>query len=229
MKKILFSVSILVSLNCHAATLAVPNLQVSSSAYKNNFIDPTKPNLIDPVTQNVLKQEISTFSAQIRGKIIQSKHFQVIDVDNSINPSLFGNNESANIKPVKINADYILVGTVSAIDANEETKPLTDTNMYSVIYSIDIAVDYKLVRIKDNHIVASFTAAGHGGDVKLTPDKNQKVSHNTPKLIQQAGDDLAGEVNDQLTLQLENGKIIRDYQEASPKVTDVKVYSTQES
>ncbi|AUR50904.1 hypothetical protein [Aquella oligotrophica] len=223
MKKILFAVSILVSLNCLAATLAVPNLQLSSSAYTNNFISPDKPDSIDPVTQTELKQQISTFSAQIRGKIIQSKHFNVIDLNNNL---LKVESPSSNtiIKP-----DYILTGVVSAIDTNEETKELSNTNMYSIIYSIDIAVDYKLVRTKDNHIIASFTAAGHGGDVKLTSNKNQKVSHNTPKLIQQAGEDLAAEVNNQLTLQLDNGKIIRDYQEAAPNTNEIKVYSNQES
>lgn len=223
MKKIIFTASILVSIHCFAATLAVPNLQVSSSAYKNNFINPDKPDSIDPVTQTELKQQISTFSAQVRGKIIQSKHFNVIDSNNNQLKTESPNSNTVG-KP-----DYILTGIVSAIDTNEETRELSNTNMYSIIYSIDIAVDYKLVRTKDNHIIASFTAAGHGGDVKLTSNKNQKVSHNTPKLIQQAGDDLATEVNNQLTLQLDNGKIIRDYQEAAPNTNEVKVYSNQES
>jgi len=238
MKKFFFACFI--GINCWGATLGVPDLQTSSSAATHSFINPDSTTSIDGTTETIIKQQISNFSAQIKGKIIQSKHFQVIDIDNKLaytyNSTTSSNNtkslNESNIlpgnKPSSL-PDYILIGTVSAIDAGEETHQISDTNRYSLIYSIDIAVDYKLIRTRDSVIVSSFTAAGHGGDVKLTTNQQQKMNHNIPKLVKETGADLANDVNNQLTIQLENGKIIRDYQEATPKTVKLTTYNSSES
>lgn len=228
-----------VSINSWGASLGIPNLQISATANKHSFINSDSTTTIDSTAEKIVQQQISNFSAQVRGKIIQSKYFQVVDIS-SLSGYTYLNSKKINLssKPEEsaiysdskqITPDYLLTGTVSAIDAGEEVHPVPDTNRYSLIYSIDIVVDYKLIRTKDNVLVSSFTAAGHGGDVKLTTNQNQKMNHNIPKLVQQVGDDLANDVNNQLTIQLENGKIIRDYQEAMPTTTDLKVHTNAES
>ncbi len=250
----------MISLNSFSATLGIPNIIMPSSmAATPAFIRSANQSGTsdDVATTKLVQQQMTNFSAQVRGKIIQSKYFQVIDVDsntalNYLNQlesqpqvttlapkaasetiaesmpkveSSAAVNQITAIKPKQPSADYLLIGTVSAIDASEDVNPIIDTNKYSAIYSIDLAVDYKLVSVKDHKMIASFTAAGHAGDVKLTSNPGQKMSHNIPKLVQQVGNDLAQEVMNQLAIQLENGKVVHDTPESVPKVTDVKVYT----
>ncbi len=121
--------------------------------------------------------------------------------------------------------DYLLVGNLAAINAGEEVNQIIGTNKYSNIYSIDIAVDYKLIRTQDRTIVASFTAAGHSGDVKLVSSQTQKVMHNMPLLVKQLGANLATDVSSMLSEQIGNGKLYLNNQESAPKVTDFKTYA----
>lgn len=241
----------LMAVNGWSATLGVPNIIMPATAAATpEFIriSPDSDNN-DKATAKLVQQQMTNFSAQVRGSIIQSKYFQIIDVDNSVAANYLAEAESQvaasvvsspkqaaestvvglkaapTVKAKAALPDYMLIGTVSAIDAHEEINPITDTNRYSAIYSIDVAVDYKLISTQDHRMIAAFTAAGHSGDVKLITNPNQKIYHNIPKLVSQVGDDLAKEVMNQLAIQLQNGKVVKDAQDQSPKVSDVKVYS----
>ena len=243
MKRLLFLGLLCLTITSWATpTLGVANISMpSSTASMPNFINVTSDNSNDQAAAKILQQQMTNFSAQVRGQIIQSKYFQVVDIDDNLARYYLANsknNESAestlaltvtesnltSATALKNNPDYILIGTIAAINAEEETNPITDTNKFSVIYTIDLAVDYKLIKTKTHAIVASFTAAGHAGDVKLTSKPNQKIVHNIPKLAKQVGDDLTKEVLNQLSLQLEGGKVVQDTPASPTKVTDVKVY-----
>ena len=229
-------------------TIGVPNITITDGTILPSFISPTSGNLSDSATQNIVQQQIENFSAQIRGTIIQEGQFKVVDVDNStaqnyINIAQAQNNESSESmvkldessstpfampKVTKANStktpEYLLIGNLSAINAGEEINQIINTTKYSDIYSIDLAVDYKLIRTNDKTIVASFTATGHSGDVKLLNSPDQKMQHNIPSLIQQVGSDLANQVNTQLNNQIGNGKLYLDNSESTPQITDFKTY-----
>jgi hypothetical protein len=81
------------------------------------------------------------------------------------------------------------------------------------------------IRDRDRTIVASFTAAGHSGDVKLVSSQTQKVMHNMPLLVKQLGANLSTDVSSMLSEQIGNGKLYLNNQESAPKVTDFKTYA----
>lgn len=223
-------------------TIGVPNITVNSQTAIPSFISTDSSTQTDAATTKMLRQQITNFSAQIRGAILQSGQFRIIDVDNnfiqthlpiesaSISESspagsaIAGESSIPATKPAGKTPDYLLIGTLAAINAGEEVNQIINTNKYSDIYSIDLAVDYTLVRTDDRTIVASFTAAGHSGDVKLINSPEQKMQHNIPLLVQQAGTDLANEVTTQLQAQIGGGKLYINNQESGPKITDFKTY-----
>lgn len=221
-------------------SIGVPNITVSPSIATPSFISTEAVSSSDIATKQMLQQQMSNFSAQIRGNILQSGQFRVVDVDNNFAQSYAPaesipvestiiNNESEHLHTVKTiqksnTPEYMLIGSLSAINAGEEVNQIINTNKYSDIYSIDLAVDYKLVRTSDRTIVASFTAAGHSGDVKLVGFPDQRMQHNIPLLVQQVGADLANEVTTQLNAQIGNGKLFINSQESAPKVTDFTTY-----
>ncbi len=243
-------------------SIGIPNIATSgSNSNLPSFMQKDANDDSDNATGALVQQQINNFSAQIRGNIIQSQQFRVVDVDTGITQKYanlseyspensFGQNVSqnssttntespllANAKPSESAAnavkpttqgqlpDYLLIGTLAAINAGEEVNQIIGTNKYSNIYSIDIAVDYKLVRTQDQTIVASFTAAGHSGDVKLVNAQTQKVMHNMPLLVKQVGANLATDVSRMLSEHIGNGKLYLNSQESSPKVTDFKTYT----
>lgn len=250
-KLALLTLGLLTAVSSYALpTIGVPNITVNSTTPTPSFISTDSSTQTDAATTKMLQQQITNFSAQIRGSILQSGQFRVVDVDNNFvqthlpiesAPTTAESAplvESATIiessvtvvskptdKTTNKTPDYLLIGNLAAINAGEEVNQIINTNKYSDIYSIDLAVDYKLVRTNDRTIVASFTAAGHSGDVKLVNSPDQKMQHNIPLLVQQAGADLAAEVTTQLQAQIGGGKLYLNNQESAPKITDFKTYS----
>lgn len=238
-------------------SIGIPNISNNNNSSLPSFMQKDSSNDADNGTSTLVQQQINNFSAQIRGSIIQSKQFRVVDVDNGITQKYINFNESSpentfelnesqeikmtatesnNTKSAESNTvlaksvtnqtpDYLLIGNLAAINAGEEVNQIIGTNKYSNIYSIDIAVDYKLIRTQDHTIVASFTAAGHSGDVKFVSTQTQKIVHNIPALVKQLGDNLATDVTSLLSEQIGNGKLYLNNQESAPKVTDFKSYS----
>jgi hypothetical protein len=248
------------SLAAAVPSIGIPNISNDNNSSLPSFMQKDASDNVDSATNTLVQQQINNFSAQIRGDVIQSKQFRVVDVDTSVTQKYASLNESspandlkqneseaikvanaestplANVKSVESATspikpvvgqipDYLLVGNLAAINAGEEVNQIIGTNKYSNIYSIDIAVDYKLIRTQDRTIVASFTAAGHSGDVKLVNSQTQKVMHNTPLLVKQLGANLATDVSSMLSEQIGNGKLYLNNQESAPKVTDFKTYA----
>jgi hypothetical protein len=263
-RKLIISIGLLLISSLATAVPSIGIADITTNGTSNSlpsFMQKDASDDSDNTTNALIQQQINNFSAQIRGNIIQSQQFRVVDVDTDITQKYanlsesspensFGQNISqnpsttktespslaTNAKPLESAAiavkpaqnqlpDYLLIGTLAAINAGEEINQIIGTNKYSNIYSIDIAVDYKLVRTQDQTIVASFTAAGHSGDVKLVNSQTQKVMHNIPLLVKQLGANLATDVSSMLSEQIGNGKLYLNSQESSPKVTDFKTYT----
>ncbi len=251
---------LITSLAAAVPSIGIPNISNDNNSSLPSFMQKDASDNVDSTTNTLVQQQINNFSAQIRGEVIQSKQFRVVDVDTGVTQGYANLNESSpandlkqneseaikianaesiplsNVKSVESAAspikpvaaqipDYLLVGNLSAINAGEEVNQIIGTNKYSNIYSIDIAVDYKLIRTQDRTIVASFTAAGHSGDVKLVNSQTQKVMHNIPLLVKQVGANLASDVSSMLSEHIGNGKLYLNSQESSSKVTDFKTYT----
>jgi hypothetical protein len=222
------------------ATLGVPNIQINDWDNLPGFLSKDTHDS-DQATKQLIQKQIGAFSIQIRRQIRSSQTFQIIDIDpdqalayltlESANSNLNIVTSTPIIKPKNLKdgqlskgrsrmlesqtPNFMLLGQLSALSAGEGINRINDTNKFSAIYNIDIAVDYKLVRTKDHAIVAIFTAAGHSGDAKIIAAAS-KPNHKIPLLIQQAGADLADEVISELQLQLGNGKLNPPNQESPP-------------
>lgn len=120
---------------------------------------------------------------------------------------------------------YVLVGTVITIDENENTYQIKNTDTSSITHSMSVMTSYKLVRIKDQANVASFSAYGSASQMKLIAAgaSPNSLSFNHAMLIHDLSKDLAKNVLSQLLEQM--GTTTKIEQSEHPVVTDVKTYA----
>lgn len=186
------------------ANIVMPDLRmvsvVSERAESNNII------------QHSVTNSISKFSANIRGALIKTGNFRVVD---TLNESSENN--------------YLLVGEINYIGENEDSYPITDTNNITKQYVVEVEADFKLVRVKDNVIMANFSATGSSSDVKIISSDNKSDTgwhHNIGALVQSASINLTSNVVDEMNTEY-NFMITNEKKSKAESVvvTDVKVYN----
>lgn len=100
-------------------------------------------------------------------------------------------------------ADYVLFGTLIDIQALEENAVIQGSDSSSVGVSVDIAAEFNLINTKTYEVVAAFSAAGEGRDVKLIkPGSSFKPSR--VKAIREVSKSLAEDSISQLLEQAPN-------------------------
>ena len=126
---------------------------------------------------------------------------------------------------LKDGVSYVLIGTVITIDENENTYQIKNTDTSSITHSMSVMTSYKLVRIKDQANVASFSAYGSASQMKLIAAgaSPNSLSFNRAMLIHDLSKDLAKNVLSQLLEQM--GANTKIEQSEHPVVTDVKTYA----
>lgn len=227
-------------------TIAVPNIAYTAIE-KQQTTSVSTDNLSVTTTSTVIKNEVQKklpmFSADVKGALINSKQFKVVDMPmaNSlwnghtqpIIDHISQLNKPTNVKSAKKTEsttfnnnsipDYVLLGTLSSITNDSDIEPIQNTNKLTDQYNIDISVDYQVVSTKNNAVIASFNAYGHANDVKIlnANDTVQRQTHNTPKLINEASKDLASNVLTQLQQQFSVSS--KTYKIES--ITNLKVYN----
>jgi hypothetical protein len=187
-------------------------------------------------------------NSDVRGAIINSGKFKVIEtpknfdlntlelltLNSSLTESQSTIKESAEIKSsltpqavvsLQDGLSYVLIGKVITIDENENTYQIKNTDTSSITHHIAVMTSYKLVRIKDQANVASFSAYGSASQMKLiaagtNPDS---LSFNRALLIHDLSKDLAKNVLNQLLEQVNTTNKIE--QNEHPVVTEVKTYA----
>ena len=187
-------------------------------------------------------------NSDVRGAIINSGKFKVIETPKNFDlntlelltlnslPTESQNllsKESAesqsSLKPAAVSlkdgVSYVLIGTVITIDENENTYQIKNTDTSSITHSMSVMTSYKLVRIKDQANVASFSAYGSASQMKLIAAgaSPNSLSFNRAMLIHDLSKDLAKNVLSQLLEQM--GTTTKIEQSEHPVVTDVKTYA----
>ncbi len=204
-KLVLFVLAMLYTTTSFAiANIVMPDLKmagvISESGESNTIL------------QHSVTNSISKFSANIRGALIKTGNFRVVDILNESNEN-----------------NYLLVGEINYIGENEDSYPIKDTNNLTKQYVVEVEADFKLVRVKDNVIMANFSATGSSSDVKIVSSVNKSDTgwhHNIGALVQNASIDLASNVVDEMNTQY-NFMITNEKKSKSESVvvTDVKVYN----
>lgn len=115
--------------------------------------------------------------------------------------------------------DYMLFGTLEALNAGNQIQLIPGTNQYSNIYSLDLAINYKLIKTSDQVIVANFIAAGHAGEPTLQNNSTAHIPSDSNRLIQQVYAQLSNEVIARLEQQFNESSTVLSSVESSIKAT----------
>lgn len=156
-------------------------------------------------SQSYIEQtELRKFSGDIKGEIIKSGLFQLMQ----------GTPYTADskgdvydiIKRIKAGdfkgADYVLFGTLSDVDFEQDTNALDNTNSYSSVLSLTLVADFSLIDTRTYEITSAFTAMGEGQQTKLVNGRDAKVSLSRPKVVREVSKELGIDVARQLAEQL---------------------------
>ena len=191
------------------ATIVMPDITVASLVNSNT----SESDILQLIEPN----DIATtpkLTADIIGALIKTDNFRIIQS--------LDDEESA----IESNV-YYLLGTLNYVGENEDSYPIKATNNITKRYMIEVEADFKLVRVKDNVIMANFSATGSSSDVKIVAAKSDSVwHHNIGKLVQRASINLANNVVNEMVNQFNftlNNE--RKTKGESVVVSDVKVYN----
>ena len=94
----------------------------------------------------------------------------------------------------------ILLGWVDNITDDKNKGPIYDTGKVSLIFSIDIQTEYRLINTRTNKVVAAFTAVGHGGVARILPGLNETISYDVNTMVNDMFYSLAKNVRHGLAL-----------------------------
>ena len=124
------------------------------------------------------------------------------------NPSF--NESSAHVNHIKTpNISYVLLGWIKAIKVSEERATIMDTGKVSILYSIDIIIDYKVINQNTRALVTEFVAMGHGGIARIMADSSTQLTFNTETMINNAIGSLTVSVKHGLLIKQSQGIILK--------------------
>jgi hypothetical protein len=161
-------------------------------------------NEIEATTSYIEQGELRKFTGDIKGEILRTGMFQL--VQGTPYTSASKGDVYDVIKRIKAGnfkgADYVLFGTVSDIDFNNDINELANTDSYSAVLALTLVADFSLINTKTFEITSAFTAMGEGQDTKLMNHRDIRVSLNRPRVVRDVskslGEDVAGQLSQQL-------------------------------
>lgn len=148
--------------------------------------------------------EIRKFSGDIKGEILKSGMFQLVQGT----PYTAKSTEDVYdvIKRIKNGsfkgADYVLFGTVSDIDFQQDIGEIANTDSYSAILGLTLVADFSLINTRTFEITSAFTAMGEGQDTKLVNSRDIKVTLNRGRVVRDVSRSIGVDVARQLREQL---------------------------
>ena len=214
----------IISLACAFAAQAAPKVAVTDLAYQErveqyihivsaasqsqaglyNASGSSSYNEFESSTSYIEQTELRKFSGDIKGEILKSGMFQLIQGT----PYTAKSREDVYdvIKRIKAGnfkgADYVLFGTLSDIDFTRDITALDNTDSYSAILGLSLVADFSLINTKTYEITSAFTAMGEGQDTKLVKSRDVRVSLNRPRVVRDVykalGEDVANQLKEQL-------------------------------
>ncbi|MCD5992175.1 penicillin-binding protein activator LpoB [Pseudomonas sp. CDFA 602] len=153
--------------------------------------------------------ELRKFSGDIKGEILKSGMFQLVQGT----PYTASSKEDVYdvIKRIKNGnfkgADYVLFGTVSDIDFQQDVGEIANTDTHSAILGLTLVADFSLINTRTYEVTSAFTAMGEGQDTKLVNGRDIKVSLNRGRVIRDVsksiGEDVARQLREQLRGEVE--------------------------
>ncbi|AHF65382.1 MULTISPECIES: hypothetical protein [Pseudomonas] len=155
-------------------------------------------------TSYIEQSELQKFSGDIKGEILKSGLFQLVQGT----PYKTGSKEDvydviARIKSGHFKgADYVLFGALSDIDFRQDVGEIANTNSYSAIMGLTVVGDFSLINTRTYEITSAFTAMGESQDTKLVNSRDVKISMNRGRVVRDASKSIGVDVARQLREQL---------------------------
>jgi hypothetical protein len=155
-------------------------------------------------TSYIEQGELRKFSGDIKGEILKSGMFQLVQGT----PYTASSKEDVYdvIKRIKNGsfkgADYVLFGTVSDIDFRQDVGEIANTDSHSAILGLTLVADFSLINTRTFEVTSAFTAMGEGQDTKLVNGRDVKVSLNRGRVVRDVSKSIGMDVARQLREQL---------------------------
>jgi len=150
--------------------------------------------------------ELKKLTGDIKGEILKSGQFQMIQ------GRPYGSNNVAlhdivgRIRNGDFNgADYVLFGTLSALDFRQDINALQHSHTYSKVFGLTVAAEFSLIDTRTLEIISAFTAMGEAQDTKLVSAADGPIMPNRGRVIRDASLSLGVDVARQLQQQLGHG------------------------
>lgn len=121
-----------------------------------------------------------------------------------------GNDNMVHLSP---NGKLILIGWVNKIKANEIRQEFQGTSKTSVIYNLNIEVNYKLVDYDTKQVITQFVAAGHAGIARILPTSIKTLSMNA----EDNANSVATDSINSLLFSVKHGLLIKEDMGVIPK------------
>lgn len=161
-------------------------------------------NEVEGTYSYVERGELRKFTGDIKGEILKSRMFQLIQgkpYTSKQNEGLY--DVIARIKQGHFKgADYVLFGTLSDIDFRQDLNDIANTDSYSKVLSLTLVADFSLINTRTYEITSAFTAMGEAQDVKLINGQDIRVTPNRGRVVRDVskalGEDVAAQLQEQL-------------------------------
>lgn len=147
--------------------------------------------------------ELRKFTADIKGAILQSGGFQVVQakpVTGQKSEKIYDIIDRIK-KGYYPHADYVLFGTVSDVDFRDEMNPVINTNTMSRVFGLTLVAEFSLINTKTYEVTASFSATGEGDDVRMI-QPGASVIPSRARVVGEVSKTLGEDVSRQLDEQL---------------------------
>ncbi|MFV3404918.1 penicillin-binding protein activator LpoB [Pseudomonas sp. NY15463] len=180
------------------------NAQSSAQASMYHASGQSSYSEYESLNSYIEQTELRKFGGDIKGEILKTGLFQLVqgrpytadakedvyDVIRRIKGGAFPG------------ADYVLFGTLSDIDFQQDTNALDHTDSYSAVLGLSVVADFSLINTRTYEITSAFTATGEGQDTKLVNGRDRRVTLNRPRVVREVSKALGEDVAQQLAEQL---------------------------
>ncbi|WP_457788289.1 penicillin-binding protein activator LpoB [Pseudomonas sp. PL-6] len=161
-------------------------------------------NEIEGTYSYVERGELRKFTGDIKGEILKSRMFQLIQGK----PYIAKENEGLYDVITRIKqghfqgADYVLFGTLADIDFRQDLNDIANTDSYSKVLGLTLVADFSLINTRTYEITSAFTAMGEAQDVKLVNGQDVRITPNRGRVVREVskalGEDVAAQLQEQL-------------------------------
>ena len=174
------------------------NRNYAAASSSNRYLE------VEGTKVRIDRGEMRRFNADIKGELLKLRTVQLVEAQGyrggKNNETLF--DVIARIKRGEFRgADYVLFGTVSNIDVQDDANPIPGSSSVSLSRNMQLVADFSLINTKTYAVKAAFSAMGAGSDVKLVGVQGAVLNPNNGKIVSEVSKSLGHNVVEQITEQ----------------------------